>query len=69
VLAGGAYGRLVPPADSGAIADAIAEAMTHCTEWRQRAEAARQYVEATFAPAAGIQRLQELLVSVARCPQ
>ena len=66
ILDGGQCGRLVPPADSAALASAIADAMDHREEWMARAELARKRVLELFDPQAGIQRLEQLLEQTAK---
>lgn len=66
ILDGGKCGRLVPPADSAALAAAIADAMDHHEDWMARAELARKRVLKLFDPEAGIQRLEQLLEQTAR---
>jgi glycosyltransferase involved in cell wall biosynthesis len=66
ILEGGRWGRLVPPADAQALAAAIDDALDHSGETQGLAAAARAHIEKTFAPAAGIARLEELLTDVRR---
>jgi glycosyltransferase involved in cell wall biosynthesis len=49
LLGGGARGRLVPPGDAGAVADAVAEAIAGGAGVAARAQAARAYVLAEHA--------------------
>jgi glycosyltransferase involved in cell wall biosynthesis len=65
ILAGGRYGRLVPVADSRALADAIDDAMMNPQKWRKKTQPAREYIERTFSAEAGIRRVEDLLASVA----
>ncbi|HUG92726.1 MAG TPA: glycosyltransferase [Planctomycetaceae bacterium] len=64
ILAGGEHGRLVPPGDPQALADAIEDAMDHPAAWRGRIESARRRVEEAFSLPAGMAKIQDLLVSV-----
>lgn len=66
VLAGGRFGRLVPPGDSRALADAIEDAIEHPEAWQRLVPAARAHIEEQFSPGTGIQKLEELLTRVAR---
>ena len=66
VLAGGRLGRLVPPGDSRALADAIEDAIEHPEAWQRLVPAARAHIEEQFSPGSGIQKLEELLTRVAR---
>ena len=66
ILDGGRCGRLVPPGDSIALADAIADAMDHPDEWRSLAIVAKQRVEEMFDPEVGIQLLESLLEQTAK---
>jgi glycosyltransferase involved in cell wall biosynthesis len=66
ILAGGKFGRLVPPANPRALADAIEDALLHYPQWQSHVAAARTHIVETYSPAAGIQRLQDLLLSVAQ---
>jgi glycosyltransferase involved in cell wall biosynthesis len=66
ILSGGRLGRLVPPADSQALADAIEDALLHPDEWQSRVSAARAHIEQTFSPNEGIRRVEELLSGVAQ---
>lgn len=61
ILDNGRCGGLVPPADSNALANAIADAMDHPDAWRTRAIAAKARVEQLFNPETGIRRLEQLL--------
>jgi len=64
ILVGGKFGRLVPPANPRALADAIEDALLHYPQWQSHVAAARTHIMETSSPAAGIQRLQDLLRSV-----
>lgn len=64
VLDGGRCGRLVPPADSAALAEAIEDCLTHREVWRERTAAGRQWVEQTFSMAAGVAKLEQLFETV-----
>src|SRR5207302_6873274 len=45
VLCDGKYGRLVPPADARALADAIEDAIMHPGAWRALLNAASEHIE------------------------
>ena len=64
VLDGGRCGRLVPPADSAALAEAIEDCLTNREAWRERTTAGRQWVEQTFSMAAGVAKLEQLFETV-----
>ncbi len=64
LLYGGRLGRLVPPADSKRLADAIEDAMLNLDRWKIRAPSARTHIERSFSPEAGIERLEALLTSL-----
>lgn len=61
VLDGGAAGRLVPAASSGALAEAIADAMDHPAAWQQRVSAARLRVEKHYSAGALSAQLEQLI--------
>ena len=63
ILAGGQYGRLVPPADATALADAIEEALGRTDRRQEVVAAARAHVEQTYSPTAGMERLESLLLA------
>ena len=65
ILDGGRCGGLVPPADSKALADAIADAMDHPEKWLEKARLARERVIQMFDPETGIRRLENLLSQIA----
>jgi glycosyltransferase involved in cell wall biosynthesis len=65
LLEGGRYGRLVPPGDSAALADALAEAVTDHAVWQQRAEGARRHAESVYSLSAGMTAWEELFREVA----
>ncbi len=65
VLAGGKYGRLVPPGDIRAIADAIDDAILNPQRWQKKVPLARTHIERTFSADEGVRRLQDLLTRVA----
>ena len=65
ILDGGRCGGLVPPADSKALADAIADAMDHPEKWAAKARLARERVIQMFDPETGIRRLENLLEQIA----
>jgi glycosyltransferase involved in cell wall biosynthesis len=64
ILVDGQFGRLIPPADSQALADAIEDALTNLPAWRSTTDAARAHIEQTFAPRKSMHELEELLVRV-----
>jgi glycosyltransferase involved in cell wall biosynthesis len=66
ILAGGEYGRLVRPGDPRALADAIEDAMVRPEAWRTIIEPARARVEQVFSRAAGMAKIEGLLVEVCR---
>ena len=65
MLAGGRFGRLVPPADPAALAEAIADAVTHHDQWRILTGPARRHVESQYAAEIGIPRYEKLLAQIA----
>jgi glycosyltransferase involved in cell wall biosynthesis len=65
VLDGGHFGRLVPPADARALADAIEDTMDHADVWRGRVPAARSHIEKTFSPEKSLRQLEDLLIELA----
>jgi len=65
ILAGGRYGRLVPVADSRALADAIDDAILNPQKWRKKVQPAREYIERTYSAEEGIRRVEDLLMTVA----
>lgn len=62
ILQDGRLGRLVPPGDSRMLAEAIADAIINTKKWQEIIPAARSYIEGTFSPDTGIERLEELLI-------
>ena len=64
ILHGGRFGRLVPPAGSHALADAIEDAIQHPVAWQSLVPAARVHIEQHFSPTAGIQKLEDLLTNL-----
>jgi glycosyltransferase involved in cell wall biosynthesis len=66
VLDGGRLGRLVPPADARALADAVEDAMINHDQWQRLVPAARAHIEEAFSPGVGMERLQELFTELAR---
>jgi glycosyltransferase involved in cell wall biosynthesis len=68
ILASGQFGRLVSPADSRALADAIDDALANLPAWRSITDTARTQVEQTFAPEKSMHELEELLIRVAQTP-
>ena len=68
ILQGGRFGRLVPPADSRALAAAIENAILEPQAWQSLVPAARIHIEHHFSAAAGIQRLENVLSGLVRPP-
>jgi glycosyltransferase involved in cell wall biosynthesis len=68
ILASGQFGRLVSPADSRALGDAIDDALANLLAWRSITDTARAHVEQTFAPEKSMHELEELLIRVAQTP-
>jgi glycosyltransferase involved in cell wall biosynthesis len=66
VLDGGRFGRLVPPANAVALADAIQDAILHPDSWRKLLSAGRAHISQTYSPELGMRRLEELLMTLAR---
>lgn len=66
ILDDGQLGRLVPSANSAALADAIEDAMDDYPEWRQRAMMARDSVRERYDANTGIRELEQLLERVSR---
>jgi glycosyltransferase involved in cell wall biosynthesis len=64
VLADGHLGRLIPPADSHALAEAIDEAIASPERSRALLPAAREHIERTFSTADSMRKLEELLASL-----
>jgi glycosyltransferase involved in cell wall biosynthesis len=62
----GVTARLVPPADAGALADAMLEVLQHPDAARRRAEAGRAHVQATYGGEVWAERLQAIFSQVAR---
>jgi glycosyltransferase involved in cell wall biosynthesis len=65
ILAGGRFGRLVPLANSGALADAIDDAVLNPQKWRKKIQPAREHIERVFSAEEGIKRMEALLARVA----
>ena len=66
ILDGGRLGTLVPPADAPALVEAIDDCLSNYPAWESRVAAARRHVEERYSLAAGMQRLESLLETVAR---
>ena len=64
VLQGGKHGRLVAPADSIAMADAIEEAINEYDTYLRRVNPARQWLENHFSMEAAARRTEDLLLRV-----
>lgn len=65
ILDGGKYGRLVPPADCEALAEAIADAVANYPRWQSITAAARSSVENRYTLRSQVAALEELLTTVA----
>jgi glycosyltransferase involved in cell wall biosynthesis len=65
ILAGGKYGRLVPPGDVRALADAIDDAVLNPQRWQKKVASAKAHIERTYSAEEGVRRLQDLLARVA----
>jgi len=65
VLADGRFGRLVPPANARAMADAIEDAIRRPDEWRAPVPEARAHIEREFSPQVAMKKLEELLAELA----
>jgi glycosyltransferase involved in cell wall biosynthesis len=61
ILQEGALGRLVPAESPQALAEAIADAIAHPSEWKSLAPIARKQVEDRFSLPAGMDRLSKIL--------
>ncbi len=68
ILQDGRYGRLVPVANTTALADAIEDAMEDYTSWASVTESARRHVEREYSPSARVGELEDMLTSVCRRP-
>lgn len=66
LLAGGQYGRLVPPDDVTALQAAIEAFVRDPQPWRQRTKAARDWLQHAYGPAPIMDRLHALLEEAAR---
>jgi glycosyltransferase involved in cell wall biosynthesis len=64
VLQGGRLGRLVPPADARALADAIDDAVRHPEQWRARVAEARDSIRRAFALEVCVRQLEELMLAI-----
>ena len=64
ILDHGRCGGLVPAGDAMALADGIADAMDHLSDWQARAVLAQARVQQMFDPEQGIRRLETLLDEV-----
>ena len=65
ILEGGRCGRLVPPGDAVALADAIADAMDHPEMWQARTSIARDRIRKMCELDEGLRRLEEILIDAA----
>jgi glycosyltransferase involved in cell wall biosynthesis len=64
VLDNGRLGRLVPSADSHALAAAIEDAAINRDQWRSLTASARSYIADKFAPRTSMELLEELFASL-----
>jgi len=64
VLENGKYGKLVPPRDADALAEAITDYLEHPEEARKTGEAFRRHVEANYSEEAFVNKLTELYYSL-----
>ncbi len=64
ILRDGKFGKLVPPGDAKALADAIEHAIGNPIEWKARVEPAYQHILRDYSPSAGISRLESTILSV-----
>jgi len=64
LLDGGRCGRMVPPGDATALADAIADCMDNPTKWQTRTEPARQHIRHLCELKDGLRQLEALFVQV-----
>lgn len=67
ILCEGRYGRLVPPANPTAFADAVEDAVRNYPNWQAVVPAARERVETDFSPQNGLRNVEKLLCEVAGC--
>jgi glycosyltransferase involved in cell wall biosynthesis len=65
ILQDGRLGRLSPPANPRALADAIDDAILHPETWQRLVPAARAHIEQQFSPQSGIQALESLFTDIA----
>jgi glycosyltransferase involved in cell wall biosynthesis len=65
ILDGGRFGRLVPPRDSRALADAIEEALLDYPVWQAKVEPARRRLETDFSVVAATRAYEELFLAAA----
>lgn len=63
VLDGGRLGRLVPPGDSAALADAIEDAMLNHQRWLEYVEDARRHVEASYGAGSRLPAIESLFLA------
>jgi glycosyltransferase involved in cell wall biosynthesis len=64
ILDGGRLGRLVPPGDAVALADAIADAIANYPRWQSLTDEARRFAEERFSLKASVGMLEQLLLEV-----
>lgn len=65
ILDNGRCGRLVPPADSRSLADAIADAVTHPDAWQASVAAARERIREAYSVEQSVAAVEALLQEVA----
>jgi glycosyltransferase involved in cell wall biosynthesis len=63
VLDGGRLGRLVPPGNPAALANAVEDAMLNHETWLQCTENARRHVEEVYGPKRGLAALESLFLN------
>ena len=69
ILEEGAFGRLVPPEDPRALADAMAEAIADPLTGKSRTLAARRQIEEKFSLEIGLEKLSKILTRAAEAPK
>lgn len=61
ILKDGEYGKLIPTANSSALADAIWQGMDQADSWRERMPLVRKYLEEEFSPERQIGELERMV--------